>query len=62
MEINQDVRALINSSTDLPKAFRTYLMTSVEGMETEMVVDDDNGDVDAELCAALATKDVLGES
>ena len=61
MEINQDVRALSNSSYDLPEAVRTYLMTSVEGMETE-VADDDNGDVDAELCAALAIKDALGES
>ena len=62
MELNQDVRALINSSTNLPKALSMYLTKEVEpGMAAEVVADDDNGDVDAELCAALAIKGVLGE-
>ena len=59
MEINRDVRALISSSsTDLPKALSTYL---ADERVSGSVTDDHNDDVDAERCAALASKDALGE-
>ena len=61
MEINQDVRALVNSTTNLPKAFSMYLAKNAEETEAEAVAHEDIDDVDAELSATLSSKGVLAE-
>ena len=58
MEINQDVRALITSKSDLPKTLSAYLIKDIWPIP-EAVATVVEGDDDAEMCAALACKDVV---